>query len=899
MNGVRRFLGGTAVQLPQQPPEPESPSAPLIVPLKGPSWPPQPSQSPPATSSSGSPKTSTAALFLRKERNRSQASIPADDLPRTPPYISSIPTPASSSSSPPRVPPQRRSTGSERRTPATELNTKDELLISLLASEAVVDSRAFDILGAEEVEELKREQQALTAKLVALNQKLALETKIRDAAVSLSKVNASSKKMSKQTDDQLDSANRRVDAAQTELWRLSERANEVHKKLMEHRAAVLSISVRSMEKKMTPQFIGGSSDSGYDTPAPMSPTSSSMTGVSSSSRSRPKFDGAHYFAGHAESVVPRRRLSLSSAATEISSLEEKLKAATDSLNAATRKQAEMTRELSMLRLEKQEVETMLGLELQEAEETIATLREEIPTKDEQLEELLVERNAWEQERAVLESRSREVDVLRSQLHEVESRKGQVDGEEVTRLLQTKEAEIHNLKAQWEAERAAWESDKADMEADRMDDLARLQEETERLREEDQATLQKASQELDDGYLTVRDLMQKHDIPLFSRDPSLVGLLQSVGIHLDSIQAKVAEHETAKEDWNSLRRKLEEDVRSGLDKREVLVRDIEDARKEREDARREIRNLESRLKERPPSQQGSRGPLSPTTSTSSLPDLQGEAARMMAILMPLWSTLPSAEARAARFTNNRQFRTGSPTPGSPVGGAVSSLSDLDVRSLKTLYDPNAANPSTNRALPSANHTSFTIEAFAARVQALVQDDRALIERLLRFAQAHDLLKKNAERAQKLAQESNMALETYQKQVKTLEDRNMSYATQHALMQEEVQRLQEVVERLSAEKREIEAQASEQAETCRQLTDANNTLSARALNLAEEAANAPELVKRQLETQLAEAKAALKAAEDQIEAMATTEQTQRIALMDELTSMQEENNNLRAQLRTAKK
>ena len=51
-----------------------------------------------------------------------------------------------------------------------------------------------------------------------------------------------------------------------------------------------------------------------------------------------------------------------------------------------------------------------------------------------------------------------------------------------------------------------------------------------------------------------------------------------------------------------------------------------------------------------------------------------------------------------------------------------------------------------------------------------DDRALIERLVRFAQAHDLLKKNAERAQKLAQESNGALETYQKQVKMLEDRN---------------------------------------------------------------------------------------------------------------------------------
>ena len=36
------------------------------------------------------------------------------------------------------------------------LNTRDELLMSLMASEAVVDSRGFDILTAEEVEDYKK-----------------------------------------------------------------------------------------------------------------------------------------------------------------------------------------------------------------------------------------------------------------------------------------------------------------------------------------------------------------------------------------------------------------------------------------------------------------------------------------------------------------------------------------------------------------------------------------------------------------------------------------------------------------------------------------------------------------------------------------------------------------------
>ena len=56
-----------------------------------------------------------------------------------------------------------------------------------------------------------------------------------------------------------------------------------------------------------------------------------------------------------------------------------------------------------------------------------------------------------------------------------------------------------------------------------------------------------------------------------------------------------------------------------------------------------------------------------------------------------------------------------------------------------------------------------------MQALISDDRALMERLIpQFAQAHNLLKKNADRGQKSAQESSGALETYQRQVRALEE-----------------------------------------------------------------------------------------------------------------------------------
>jgi len=113
------------------------------------------------------------------------------------------------------------------------------------------------------------------------------------------------------------------------------------------------------------------------------------------------------------------------------------------------------------------------------------------------------------------------------------------------------------------------------------------------------------------------------------------------------------------------------------------------------------------------------------------------------------------------------------------------------------------------------------------------------------------------------------------------------------------LHETIERLTAERRELEMLAAEQGEQCRQLQEANNTLSARTLTLAEEAAQAPEIVRKHLESQLAECKRALDAAQDEIDAMRSSEQSQRIALLDELNSMQTENGNLRAQLRGLKK
>jgi len=95
--------------------------------------------------------------------------------------------------------------------------------------------------------------------------------------------------------------------------------------------------------------------------------------------------------------------------------------------------------------------------------------------------------------------------------------------------------------------------------------------------------------------------------------------------------------------------------------------------------------------------------------------------------------------------------------------------------------------------------------------------------------------------------------------------------------------------------LEEQAIEQAETCRQLTASNASLSAQSLSLADEITSATNAVRKQMETQLAQAGSRLAKANEEIEAMRMSEQTQRVALLEELNAAQTENDNLRAQLR----
>ena len=137
-----------------------------------------------------------------------------------------------------------------------------------------------------------------------------------------------------------------------------------------------------------------------------------------------------------------------------------------------------------------------------------------------------------------------------------------------------------------------------------------------------------------------------------------------------------------------------------------------------------------------------------------------------------------------------------------------------------------------ALPTGGRYDRHIQrrgVHAARTGAPA-DDRAPMGRLIRFVQTRDLLKTSARRAQKLAQDNNAGLETYQLLVWTLEEQLVRSDGLYVLPS---CGLFKSFNACLDWKRLTSGEAcGRQVETLRQLREANTTQSSRALQFAED-------------------------------------------------------------------
>jgi predicted nucleic acid-binding Zn-ribbon protein len=175
---------------------------------------------------------------------------------------------------------------------------------------AIGDSKGYGVLSYEELEELKQERTTLLSRVEATRRKLALESKLRDAAQSLNRLysthgrressesnldksptspkkhrrsflgsrNSNADTISR-TDDEFAASTRKCEELSNELSALEKRLEEVQRKILEHTAGVLQMTHRGLKKNVRRGEL------------PRSPESM----MSTTHRSIPAFDGISDF----------------------------------------------------------------------------------------------------------------------------------------------------------------------------------------------------------------------------------------------------------------------------------------------------------------------------------------------------------------------------------------------------------------------------------------------------------------------------------------------------------------------------------------------------------------------------------------------------------------------------
>ncbi|KAJ6149435.1 hypothetical protein N7471_000634 [Penicillium samsonianum] len=171
------------------------------------------------------------------------------------------------------------------------LNANDPVAMYLLTETAIGDSTNYEVLSFEEVEELKKEVTLLSTRIQGTKRKLALETKLRDAAQSLGRLysppsprssgeygadGSNSRRISRgifgrsgasealdKSDSELAVSQRRCEELAQELWKLEKRSQTISQRLLEHTAGVLQMTHKGL-KKGPKNPAPRTSDSAYD-----------------------------------------------------------------------------------------------------------------------------------------------------------------------------------------------------------------------------------------------------------------------------------------------------------------------------------------------------------------------------------------------------------------------------------------------------------------------------------------------------------------------------------------------------------------------------------------------------------------------------------------------------------
>ncbi|MCJ1280849.1 hypothetical protein MMC26_000166 [Xylographa opegraphella] len=153
-------------------------------------------------------------------------------------------------------------------------NVDDPISMHLLMETAMGDSQHYQVLSPEDIDLVKKELSDITRRIHAAKRKLALETKLRDAAQSINKLNSSKSRVIgiggsssapqghrrlgskgdgsgilERTEDELQENTRKFEELAMEIWELEQQEQDLNRRLLEHTAGVLQMTHKGYLKK--------------------------------------------------------------------------------------------------------------------------------------------------------------------------------------------------------------------------------------------------------------------------------------------------------------------------------------------------------------------------------------------------------------------------------------------------------------------------------------------------------------------------------------------------------------------------------------------------------------------------------------------------------------------------
>lgn len=145
------------------------------------------------------------------------------------------------------------------------VDLKDPVQVHLLTETALLDSKEYEILSQEEVDDLKKQCQILNQRIEQTRSNLAIQSKYRDAAISMSKLYSPSRadharrsllghrhsgsvEAAREAEHELSTIQKKCEELASELWALEKRAMEPQRRLLEHTAGILQLTHKTSNK---------------------------------------------------------------------------------------------------------------------------------------------------------------------------------------------------------------------------------------------------------------------------------------------------------------------------------------------------------------------------------------------------------------------------------------------------------------------------------------------------------------------------------------------------------------------------------------------------------------------------------------------------------------------------